>query len=62
MPQTPSACAPQKVRHVVGLSIPGVKYAMDYNGFYGGPPRLPLLPLTADKKTEVEQLLANIRL
>src|SRR5271167_985082 len=48
---------------IVGeLSIPGVKYAMDYNGFYGGPPRLPLLPLTADKKIEVEQLLANIRL
>ena len=49
-------------RIVSGLSIPGVKYAMDYNGFYGGPPRLPLLPLTADKKAEVEQLLANIRL
>ena len=49
-------------RIVSGLTIPGVKYAMDYNGFYGGPPRLPLLPLTADKKTEVEQLLANIRL
>jgi len=49
-------------RIVGGLSIPGVKYAMDYNGFYGGPPRLPLLPLTADKKAEVEQLLANIRL
>jgi dihydrodipicolinate synthase/N-acetylneuraminate lyase len=49
-------------RIVGGLSIPGVKYAMDYNGFYGGPPRLPLLPLTADKKSEVEQLLANIRL
>ncbi len=49
-------------RIVGGLSIPGVKYAMDYNGFYGGPPRLPLLPLTADKKAEVERLLANIRL
>jgi len=49
-------------RIVGGLSIPGVKYAMDFNGFYGGPPRLPLLPLTADKKAEVEQLLANIRL
>src|SRR5271157_4364769 len=49
-------------RIVGGLSIPGVKYAMDYNGFYGGPPRLPLLPLTADKKEEVEQLLANVRL
>jgi 4-hydroxy-2-oxoglutarate aldolase len=49
------------VRIVSELSIPGVKYAMDYNGMYGGPPRLPLLPLTADQKAEVEQLLQNIR-
>jgi 4-hydroxy-2-oxoglutarate aldolase len=48
-------------RIVDGLSIPGVKYAMDYNGCFGGVPRLPLLPLTADKKAEVEQLLENIR-
>ena len=48
-------------RIVGGLSIPGVKYAMDYNGFFGGTVRLPLLPLTADKKAEVEQLLENIR-
>ncbi len=48
-------------RIVGGLSIPGVKYAMDYNGFFGGTVRLPLLPLTGDKKAEVEQLLENIR-
>jgi len=44
-----------------GLSIPGLKYAMDFNGYYGGPQRLPLLPLTADLKREVERLLADIR-
>jgi dihydrodipicolinate synthase/N-acetylneuraminate lyase len=48
-------------RIVGGLSIPGVKYAMDYNGFFGGTVRLPLLPLTADKKAEVEGLLEGIR-
>jgi dihydrodipicolinate synthase/N-acetylneuraminate lyase len=48
-------------RIVGGLSIPGVKYAMDYNGCFGGIPRLPLLPLTAEKKAEVERLLENIR-
>jgi 4-hydroxy-2-oxoglutarate aldolase len=48
-------------RVVGALSIPGVKYAMDYNGYFGGTVRLPLLPLTADKKTEVEQLLEKIR-
>lgn len=48
-------------RVVGALSIPGVKYAMDYNGYFGGTVRSPLLPLTADLKAEVEQLLANIR-
>jgi 4-hydroxy-2-oxoglutarate aldolase len=49
-------------QRVVGeLGVPGVKYAMDFNGYYGGPSRLPLLPLTADLKTEIERLLADIR-
>ena len=48
-------------RVVGALSIPGVKYAMDYNGYFGGPVRLPLLPLTGEKKAEVEQLLEGIR-
>jgi dihydrodipicolinate synthase/N-acetylneuraminate lyase len=47
---------------VVGeLSIPGVKCACDLNGYYGGPVRLPLLPLTAELKSEVERLMADIR-
>src|SRR5690348_7920421 len=43
------------------MGIPAVKYAMDLNGYYGGPPRLPLLPLTAAQKTDVEQLMAPFR-
>jgi 4-hydroxy-2-oxoglutarate aldolase len=43
------------------IGVPGLKYAMDLNGYYGGPPRLPLLPLTADLKAEVEQLMSDIR-
>jgi dihydrodipicolinate synthase/N-acetylneuraminate lyase len=43
------------------LGIPALKYAMDLNGYYGGPPRLPLLPLTADLKIEVEKLMQDIR-
>ena len=47
---------------VVGdFGVAGTKYAMDLNGYYGGPVRLPLLPLTADLKTEVERLIADIR-
>lgn len=43
------------------LGIAGIKYACDFNGYYGGKPRLPLLPLTAAEKSEVETLLAPIR-
>jgi 4-hydroxy-2-oxoglutarate aldolase len=43
------------------FSIAGVKYGMDLNGYYGGPARLPLLPLTAEQKAEIERLLADIR-
>jgi 4-hydroxy-2-oxoglutarate aldolase len=43
------------------LGIPGVKHAMDLNAYYGGPSRLPLLPLTAGLKSEIEQLMADVR-
>ncbi len=43
------------------LGIPALKHAMDFNGYYGGPARLPLLPLTADAKAEVERFMADIR-
>lgn len=48
-------------RIVSELSISAIKYAMDFNGYYGGVPRLPLLPVTADIKAEIESLLADIR-
>jgi 4-hydroxy-2-oxoglutarate aldolase len=48
-------------RVVSELGIAGVKYACDFNGFYGGCPRAPLLALTAGEKTEVERLLAEVR-
>ena len=32
------------------MGIPGVKYALDVNGYYGGRPRMPLLPLTGDEQ------------
>jgi 4-hydroxy-2-oxoglutarate aldolase len=41
-------------RVVSEMGIPAVKYAMDLNGYYGGLPRLPLLPLTALQKSDVE--------
>ncbi len=48
-------------RIVGALGLAGIKYACDFNGYYGGHPRSPILPLTAELKAEVEQLLAEIR-
>ena len=49
-------------KRVVGqLGISGVKYACDFNGYYGGRARAPLLPVSGDEKAEIEGLLAGIR-
>src|SRR5215475_6584185 len=48
------ALGPAAKKVVSELGIPAVKYALDLNGYYGGLPRLPLLPLTAAQKAEVE--------
>jgi len=49
-------------QRVVGeLGIPGVKYAMELNGYYGGPSRLPFLPLTGAQKADIEKLMAGIK-
>ena len=48
-------------RIVSQMGIPAIKYAQDLNGYYGGPPRLPLLPLTAEQRGEVEALMANLK-
>jgi 4-hydroxy-2-oxoglutarate aldolase len=42
-------------------SISGLKYAMDLNGYYGGPPRLPLLPPSPAVKAEIDALFKDIR-
>jgi 4-hydroxy-2-oxoglutarate aldolase len=52
-----SAC----IRVVSELGIAGVKFASDLNGFYGGKPRLPLLPLTATQREEIERLIAEVK-
>jgi 4-hydroxy-2-oxoglutarate aldolase len=43
------------------LGLNGIKAACDFNGYYGGRARAPLIPLTADQRAEVESLMANIR-
>src|SRR5580658_1457666 len=41
--------------------IPGLKYAMDLNGYYGGPPRLPLTTLKPEQQKEIEQGFDGIK-
>lgn len=53
------AAAAQRVGGELGISA--LKHAIDFNGYYGGPARLPLLPLTAEQKVEVEKMMADIR-
>jgi dihydrodipicolinate synthase/N-acetylneuraminate lyase len=49
-------------QRIVGhLGISGVKYACDFNGYYGGRARAPLLLSTSAERAEIEALLAGIR-
>ncbi|MFZ0688996.1 MAG: dihydrodipicolinate synthase family protein [Acidobacteriaceae bacterium] len=41
--------------------VPGLKHACDLNGYYGGVPRIPLLPLTAEQQAEVAAAMADVR-
>jgi len=40
--------------------ISGLKYAMDRLGYFGGPPRPPLLPVNEAARREIDALLASI--
>ncbi|HTS27909.1 MAG TPA: dihydrodipicolinate synthase family protein [Bryobacteraceae bacterium] len=41
--------------------VPGLKYAMDLNGYYGGPPRLPLTVPTPEAKKEIEEAFRDLK-
>ena len=41
--------------------VPGLKHAMDLNGYYGGPPRLPLTVPTAEAKREIEEAFRDLK-
>lgn len=48
-------------RRMAMFGVPGVKYAMDLNGYYGGNARLPLLPLTQAEKDEITTMMRDLR-
>ena len=41
--------------------VPGVKHAMDLNGYYGGPPRLPLTVPTPEAKRDIEEAFKDLK-
>lgn len=43
------------------LGVAGIKFGCDLNGYFGGRPRLPLLPLTGEERGEVETLMQGLR-
>jgi 4-hydroxy-2-oxoglutarate aldolase len=45
----------------VKYGVPGLKYAMDLNGYYGGPPRLPLTVPSPDAKREIEAAFQDLK-
>ena len=45
----------------VKYGIPGLKYAMDLNGYYGGVPRLPLIPISPSARLEIEAAFDGIK-
>ncbi|GGH12946.1 dihydrodipicolinate synthase family protein [Silvibacterium dinghuense] len=46
---------------VAKLGVPAIKHACDLNGFYGGVPRLPMLPLDAETKAKVAEVMRDLR-
>jgi len=45
----------------VKYGVPGLKYAMDLNGYYGGPPRLPLTAISPEAKKEIEEAFDGLK-
>ncbi len=41
--------------------VPGLKYAMELNGYYGGPPRLPYCPPDSRTRADIESAFQNLR-
>jgi len=43
------------------IGVAGIKFGCDLNGYFGGLPRLPLLPLSGEDRTQIESLLQGLR-
>ena len=43
------------------LGIAGIKFGCDLNGYFGGRPRLPVLPSDGEQRAEIEALMSGLR-
>ena len=43
------------------LGVPGIRFGCDLNGYFGGRPRLPLLPITGEEREVIEGLMRGVR-
>jgi len=43
------------------LGSAGIRYGCDLNGYFGGRPRLPILPVSGEQKTEIDFLMRTIK-
>ncbi len=57
-----TALIPLNQAITVKYGIPAAKYALDLRGFYGGPCRSPLLPLTKEGREKIRRYLENLDL
>ncbi len=51
---------PANTAVTVTYSVPGLKAALELTGGYGGRPRSPLLPLTAQERKQLEMILERV--
>jgi 4-hydroxy-2-oxoglutarate aldolase len=43
------------------FGVAGIKFGCDLNGYFGGRPRLPILPLTGEEQATIEALMQGMR-
>ncbi len=56
----------QRISHPAVLvtdlfGVPALKHAMDLNGYYGGPPRLPFSPISPAAREEIAAAFADLK-
>jgi len=53
--------SPAAVAVTTKYGVPGLKYAMDLQGYYGGNPRLPLLSPSPEARKQIEEVFREIK-